>query len=385
MNQVRRGRQASAPEFSESDLRAPFFTGSPGRSAAAAGAGWLLVSTLLACGSPPRASTAPAAPTPSATTETTSPAPSPARRSPIPAAARPLPPPSRLPAPARLVAIGDLHGDLAATRQVLRLSGLIDAEDRWIGGEAVLVQVGDEIDRGDDDRAILDLFERLAEQAHAAGGAVYPLLGNHETMNAAGDFRYVTPGSLPPFAELDPGPGSRSGERGRRAAFAPGGPYARLLARRNTILQIGNTVFAHGGVLPEHADEGIEAINAAVRAWLLGEADAPPAVRDPRSPLWVRDYSLDTDAPTCERLGRALGRLGATRMVVAHTVQPGGITQACDGRVWRIDVGMARHYGGRPAALELSRSGPPRVLDGRDTPAAAPAPEPRPMKGAGGG
>ncbi len=296
-----------------------------------------------------------------------------------------MPPPSRRAAPARLVAIGDLHGDLAATRQVLRLAGLIDAEDRWIGGETVLVQVGDEIDRGDDDRAILDLFERLAEQAHAAGGAVYPLLGNHETMNASGDFRYVTPGSLPPFAELDPGPGSRSGERGRRAAFAPGGPYARLLARRNTIMQIGDTVFAHGGVLPEHADEGIEAINAAVRAWLLGEAAAPPAVRDPRSPLWVRDYSLDTDAPACERLGRALGRLGATRMVVAHTVQPSGITRACDGRVWRIDVGMARHYGGRPAALELSRSGAPRVLDGRDAPAEAPAAEPRPMQEAGGG
>src|SRR5688572_30209254 len=43
--------------------------------------------------------------------------------------------PAVRPAPARLVAIGDVHGDLAATRAVLRLAGAIDERDRWIGGE----------------------------------------------------------------------------------------------------------------------------------------------------------------------------------------------------------------------------------------------------------
>ena len=33
---------------------------------------------------------------------------------------------SRLPAPARLVALGDLHGDFAATRAALQLAGAID-------------------------------------------------------------------------------------------------------------------------------------------------------------------------------------------------------------------------------------------------------------------
>jgi hypothetical protein len=44
--------------------------------------------------------------------------------------------------------------------------------------------------------------------------------------------------------------------------------------------------------------------------------------------------------------------LGASRMVVGHTVQDAA-NPACDGKVWRMDVGMAAHYGGSPAALAI--------------------------------
>jgi hypothetical protein len=40
-------------------------------------------------------------------------------------------------------------------------------------------------------------------------------------------------------------------------------------------------------------------------------------------------------------------------MVVGHTVQEPHISSACGGRVWRIDVGMSRHYGGAPSVLEV--------------------------------
>ena len=72
----------------------------------------------------------------------------------------------------RLVAIGDLHGDLAATRKALRLAGAIDEKDEWRGGALVVVQTGDQIDRGDDDRAILDLFDTLRDKAKKVGGEV---------------------------------------------------------------------------------------------------------------------------------------------------------------------------------------------------------------------
>lgn len=47
-----------------------------------------------------------------------------------------------LPAVPRLVAIGDLHGDLRKARRAFRLGGLTDENDRWIGGTTTAVQVG---------------------------------------------------------------------------------------------------------------------------------------------------------------------------------------------------------------------------------------------------
>ena len=46
-----------------------------------------------------------------------------------------------LPAAERLVAIGDLHGDMGKTRRAFKIAGLIDANDRWTGGTATAVQV----------------------------------------------------------------------------------------------------------------------------------------------------------------------------------------------------------------------------------------------------
>ena len=46
-----------------------------------------------------------------------------------------------LPAPERLIAIGDIHGDIAKARAALRIANVIDENDEWVGGETVVVQV----------------------------------------------------------------------------------------------------------------------------------------------------------------------------------------------------------------------------------------------------
>jgi len=261
--------------------------------------------------------------------------------------------PLRVPAPKRLVAIGDFHGDLVGARGALRAAGAIDEHDKWIGGELVVVQTGDVLDRGDDEQAILELLERLSTEAHAAGGAVIQLLGNHELMNAAGDFRYVTPG------------GARDFGGDRRAALAPGGAWAKKLATHNVIAIVGDNVLSHAGVLPEwvtHVDE----VNMQSRCWLDGQAggprDAAPALASDDSPVWTRVYGTD-GAVDCSQLSHALELLGAKRMIVGHTVQEHGITSACDGKLWRIDVGLAKLYGGPIEVLEISGSDA-RVLKG---------------------
>ena len=46
-----------------------------------------------------------------------------------------------MPAAARLVAIGDLHGDMSKTRRAFKIGGLIDNQDSWTGGTTTAVQV----------------------------------------------------------------------------------------------------------------------------------------------------------------------------------------------------------------------------------------------------
>lgn len=58
-----------------------------------------------------------------------------------PGGSHPPQPPLALPAVPRLVAVGDLHGDLGKARRAFRLAGLIDAQDRWAGGTTTVVQV----------------------------------------------------------------------------------------------------------------------------------------------------------------------------------------------------------------------------------------------------
>ncbi|KAL6988872.1 Glycosylated integral ER membrane protein [Sarracenia purpurea var. burkii] len=94
--------------------------------------------------------------------------------------------------------VGDLHGDLAKARCALEMVGSLssDGRDLWTGGETVLIQVGDILDRCDDEIAILSLLHYLDIQAKATGEAVFQINGNHETMNVEGDFRYVDSGAF---------------------------------------------------------------------------------------------------------------------------------------------------------------------------------------------
>lgn len=271
------------------------------------------------------------------------------------------------PEPRRIVAVGDLHGDLGATREVLRLAGLIDSRDRWTGGSTVLVQTGDLVDRGNDEPAIFALFQRLGREASRAGGAVRLLNGNHEIMNAYFDFRYTTDSGFRSFPE----PAGSAGialpdsvkpeQRGRALAFRPGGSVGRVLATHPIMLVVGGTAFAHGGILPEHARIGINAMNAAVQAWLRGGAPEPAWARDRENPTWTRLYSKEPDAAACDSAAVALALIGARRMVVGHSIQKNGITSYCGGAVWAIDTGMSAFSGGPIQAVEI-RGDSVRVL-----------------------
>lgn len=316
-------------------------------------------------------------------------------------------------APGRIVAVGDLHGDMAQAQRALELAGVLgwSAQGRveWVGGDTTLVQVGDILDRGSQELGIFSLLRQLAVGAQQAGGAVHILIGNHEVLNVSGDFRYVTRGAfaesrtvlermMGPEAAAEALSGGQDGAaaganpkkqeweetlRARLMLFSPGGPVARELSQHSTILMVNDTVFAHGGLLPEHVEYGLENLNAAVSRWMRGEGDESVeaalqlAAGNSDSVVWNRQYAKEQFTErerevSCALLARTLAAIpGAKRLVVGHTPQLSGCTCECNGQIWRVDVGMSSGViGAPPSVLEIDGDSV-RVLREDDDTAAA--------------
>ncbi len=244
--------------------------------------------------------------------------------------------------PNRIVAIGDLHADLPAALATLRMAGLIDADGSWSGGGDTLIQTGDITDRGPSSRAVIELLDRLEDEAAAAGGRVIVLMGNHEMMNLVGDWRYVSPEDIADFGSAD----------ARRAALSPDATLGGWLLQRDAVVIVEGTVFAHGGVSARYAGLGAAQLSAQVRGALLGQG--PPDVLTEEGPLWYRGYLQAPEPIACEELARALAALGASRMVVGHTTQRSGeVASRCGGALLGIDTGISAHYGGHHAAVQI--------------------------------
>jgi hypothetical protein len=98
----------------------------------------------------------------------------------------------RVPEPkSRVVVLGPLLGNLAATRAALKAAGAIDDASKWSGGDLVLVQLGNQFGPSKDEKATIALLDELAQQAEAAGGAIYRLTGENEILNVALNFKDI--------------------------------------------------------------------------------------------------------------------------------------------------------------------------------------------------
>ena len=249
----------------------------------------------------------------------------------------------------RVVAIGDVHGAHDQFVAILRAAGLIDARARWSGGRAVFVQTGDILDRGTDSRKVIDLLRRLEREARSAGGRVIALMGNHEFMRLAGDWRYVSPGEYKAF---------RDGES-MRQAFAAGATYGDWMRARPAVARVNGVVFLHGGISDEAASLGCEAINETVMKEtkaLPGDPALVPSLfsSGEKGPLWYRGLAQEPESAFAPTLGSILNRMGARAIVVGHTPTPGRMATRFGGRVVQIDTGMlggAFFPGGVPSAL----------------------------------
>ncbi|MCZ6485215.1 MAG: metallophosphoesterase [Acidobacteria bacterium] len=339
----------------------------------------------------------------------------------------------------RVVAVGDIHGNFDALVEVLQETGLMDAEQRWIGGDAILVQTGDFLDRGSKVREVMDLLMALEKQAVRDSGRVVVLLGNHEMMNLMGDLRDVAKKSYLSFVDENSGKRRqdvyqdylelykrRSQLLGQepsitpkfekqwmkrhppgfleyRDALQPHGKYGGWLRKRPAIVQIGDTIFLHGGIHPELASFKLRAINERIK-WEIEAFDAytrymvaeklivslatldeavaaaeaelkrrKDEVADksmlesflqygswlsvhPNGPLWFRGFAYWSEREGRRYLSKLLESYEAKHFVVGHTAQlPGRIRTRFRDKVFLVDTGMLSSFyrGGRASALEI--------------------------------
>jgi hypothetical protein len=308
------------------------------------------------------------------------------------------------PEPARIVAVGDLHGDYDAWEAIARAAGLVDAKGRWSGGSATLIQMGDVADRGPDSLRIIHQLMKLQREASKRGGKVIALVGNHEAMNMTGDLRYVHPGEYRAFTDQDsearrdrvyeankaaieaaykardPNMTPQAirdswmkdyppGKLEHQFAWGPTGEVGKWVITNPAVVKIGDSLFVHGGISAAYTQFSPEQINQRVAAALKAQDETQTAIiNDPAGPLWYR--GLVTRAPGDEatvapvapsgqplsieqEIALVLEKFHVNRIVVAHTPSTTGIISADQGALWRIDSAISRAYNGKLTYLEI--------------------------------
>lgn len=181
----------------------------------------------------------------------------------------------------RLVCVGDVHGDYSALTEFLKIAGVLNDEGDWCGGNTILVQTGDVLDRGSEELQCYALLSKLSQQSVLDDGMVICLWGNHEVLNSMGMFHYATDDSeyedelgvlldkaLPEdnwraqFAANQPS---------RWAVYEPGGILAEpLMQHLKVAVCVGDTLCVHAGLTKEQLDDsgGLTEMNRAAQEWI---------------------------------------------------------------------------------------------------------------------
>ena len=311
-----------------------------------------------------------------------------------------------------IIAIGDIHGDLDNVLELLKRISVIDEKNHWIAKDTLLIQLGDQIDRSHQDKAVIDFFQNLKQVALQSSSDVLEILGNHEAYNAVLDFKsiqvadeflyfYQLPFKLPsrcqdfyetntkPYFDIpyyqqlsqdgDPVP---LGIRGRALAFCPGGEYAKIMASKYVSLIINRTLFVHAEITRKYSvlgRQGLGQINQETSHWLrdptyissLYKDIDQELFRDKEGPLKSRFFSRDFTEEKCSVLDEVLKDLEVDRMVVGHSVQPFGITSDCNGKIFRIDTGYSQGFDynrirAPKEALKISADNNTHILTDKD-------------------
>ncbi|KAJ3311041.1 Ras- protein Rap-1b [Boothiomyces sp. JEL0838] len=200
----------------------------------------------------------------------------------------------------RLVAVGDLHGDMENSVKTLRMAGIIDENNNWIAGKTIFVQTGDIVDRGPDTIILYKLMMKLTEQAEKAGGKV--LIPN-AVMNIQGDLRYVTREDFESFG----------GYEKREKVWSKDGWIGKYLRTLGISAWVNGTV-----ATAEWAKLHVNGLNSRAKENMHDPRDA---IFGGDGPLWYRGYALHPESTECKHLDQALKLLNTVQFVQSIFVE----------------------------------------------------------------
>jgi len=239
----------------------------------------------------------------------------------------------------KIFVISDIEGNYYSFVNLLIGNKVTDENLNWIYGTGHLVLNGDFVDRGKYVTQVLWLIYKLEQEAAVAGGQLHFILGNHETMNLEGNFKYVK-------------------DKYRRLADDLGISYedfykennemGRWMRSKNIIEKIGSNLFTHGGISRKLLEKklNLDNINEIAQANygldLYNDLLTVPNIIFGRvGPLWYRGlvegrsgyYSKATEF----EVNKMLEYYEADRIIIGHCVVE-DISTDYNGKVVRIDL-----------------------------------------------
>jgi hypothetical protein len=278
----------------------------------------------------------------------------------------------------QVVAIGDIHGDFLALLGVLFLMNVIDVDGHWVGNNTIVVLCGDILDRfgrahspeTNNYREEVDIVQylySLNRKAMKYNGRVQWVLGNH-------DIARVLFKKYNNYKEYI---GNQStgwgGTKTIEKLFEPEGYMAKYMAYNTTfILKVGDFVFLHGGITLDIIKNIKNELNEKNPEFVFEKMNShvKDCFRNKNIKLnrWIEKTAWDrslSDVPVSSESNKQCTKdlikiykevnmnWEKSAFVVGHTVQNNGIEPYCEGRVWRVDLGMSEAFDGYKDSLKV--------------------------------
>lgn len=268
----------------------------------------------------------------------------------------------------KIVAVGDIHGDLTSLLVILYASHIIDDNLEWVGGDTFLIFTGDLLDdyrnsdgidfikqHPADEITIISYLADLNTQSLKMGGRVLLCLGNHELINIIENrFVYVSERTKKYFID---------NLSSREEQFRPNSTLRQKLSClfEPFILINNKYFFCHAGLTPKfiedlsvHYKQGVmenlaefsrDMKNIIIfgcnsdNEWIMEHIMRGHA----ESFFWTRYYRSKNEG--CSIFENAAKLLGLSNLILikGHDTQD-NIVESCNKKIYIIDTTISRSF-----------------------------------------